>query len=236
MRKGTNGLPAPGLIRTFVAGAANPVDLQTSPSGELFYVDFDGGTIRRIRYVGSSGALPVPWAAQDIGTVGRAGSAAESGGTFTVTGAGADIWGSRDAFQFVYQPLSGDGTITARVATIQNTHSWAKAGVMICESLAADSRHALVALTRGNGVAFQRRRTTGGTSVHTAGNTAAQAPYWVRLERSGNTLRAYQSVDGSTWTLVGSDAISMAADVYIGLAVTSHNATVLNTSTFDNVR
>ena len=48
MRAGTSGLPAPGLLRTFVAGAANPVDIQISPSGELFYVDLDGGTIRRI--------------------------------------------------------------------------------------------------------------------------------------------------------------------------------------------
>jgi len=50
MQKGGNGLPAPGLIRTFVAGAANPVNLETGPAGDLFYVDFDGGTIRRIIY------------------------------------------------------------------------------------------------------------------------------------------------------------------------------------------
>jgi glucose/arabinose dehydrogenase/PKD repeat protein len=50
MLKGTNGLPAPGLIRTFAAGAANPVNLETGPDGDLFYVDFDGGTIRRISY------------------------------------------------------------------------------------------------------------------------------------------------------------------------------------------
>ena len=50
MPKGTNGLPAPGQIKTFVAGAANPVNLEIGPGGDLFYVDFDGGTIRRIRY------------------------------------------------------------------------------------------------------------------------------------------------------------------------------------------
>ena len=50
MPKGTNGLPAPGQIKTFVAAAANPVNLETGPGGDLFYVDFDGGTIRRIRY------------------------------------------------------------------------------------------------------------------------------------------------------------------------------------------
>jgi PKD repeat protein len=50
MQKGADGKPAPGLIRTFVAGAANPVNVENGPGGDLFYVDFDGGTIRRIRY------------------------------------------------------------------------------------------------------------------------------------------------------------------------------------------
>jgi glucose/arabinose dehydrogenase/PKD repeat protein len=50
MLKGADGHPAQGQIRTFAAGAANPVNLETGPGGDLFYVDFDGGTIRRIRY------------------------------------------------------------------------------------------------------------------------------------------------------------------------------------------
>ena len=50
MPKGTDGRPAPGLVRTFVSGAANPVNLENGPGGDLFYVDFDGGTIRRISY------------------------------------------------------------------------------------------------------------------------------------------------------------------------------------------
>jgi glucose/arabinose dehydrogenase len=54
MPKGTNGLPAPGQIKTFVAGAANPVNLEIGPGGDLFYVDFDGGTIRRVRYFSSN--------------------------------------------------------------------------------------------------------------------------------------------------------------------------------------
>ena len=54
MPKGADGNPAPGLVRTFVAGAANPVNLQIGPTGELFYVDFDGGTVRRISYASSN--------------------------------------------------------------------------------------------------------------------------------------------------------------------------------------
>jgi glucose/arabinose dehydrogenase len=54
MQKGADGKPAPGLIRTFAAGAANPVNLENGPGGDLFYVDFDGGTIRRIRYASAT--------------------------------------------------------------------------------------------------------------------------------------------------------------------------------------
>ncbi|HEU4491473.1 MAG TPA: PQQ-dependent sugar dehydrogenase [Jiangellales bacterium] len=58
MLKGADGKPAPGQIRTFVAGAANPVNLETSPGGDLFYVDFDGGTIRRIHFVSETNTPP----------------------------------------------------------------------------------------------------------------------------------------------------------------------------------
>ena len=61
------------------------------------------------------------------------------------------------------------------------------------------------------------------------------APYWVKLVRSASTFTGYSSPDGVTWTLVGSQTISMAANVYIGLPVTSHNNTVLCTATLDNV-
>ena len=75
--------------------------------------------------------LPAPWTSADVGAVGKTGSASASAGTFTVAGAGADIWGASDAFRFAYIQLPGDGTIVARVATVQNVAAWTKAGVMI---------------------------------------------------------------------------------------------------------
>ena len=85
----------------------------------------------------TAGGLPSPWVTGDIGAVGATGSATYSSGTFTVIGSGIDLWGTADALRYVYQPISGDCTIIARVATIQNTMPWAQAGVMIRESLAA---------------------------------------------------------------------------------------------------
>jgi len=178
--------------------------------------------------------LPPPWDDQDIGSPALSGDATYSTGTFTLVGSGADIWNNADAFHFAYRPLNGDGTVVARVTSVQNTDPWAKAGVMIRESLAAGSKHAFMAITPGNGAAFQRRTATDGASVNTAG-AVVTAPYWVRLVRAGTLFTASQSADGVTWTTVGSETISMTTSVYVGLALTAHNNAVLNTSSFTDV-
>jgi regulation of enolase protein 1 (concanavalin A-like superfamily) len=178
--------------------------------------------------------LPSPWAQADIGAVPIAGSASYSSGTFTITGSGADIWGTADAFHYVYQALNGDGSLRVRVASIQNVNSWSKAGVMIRETLDAGSKHAFMLTSAAKGIAFQRRETTAGTSVNTVGSFAAP-PRWIRLDRTGDTFTAYESADGLSWTLVGTDTIPMASSVYIGLAVTSHNTSASTTSEIDSV-
>jgi hypothetical protein len=53
----------------------------------------------------------------------------------------------------------------------------------------------------------------------------------VALERAGNTVTAYASTDGAGWTLVGSDTIAMAADVYVGVAVSSHTTAAAASAT-----
>jgi phosphatidylserine/phosphatidylglycerophosphate/cardiolipin synthase-like enzyme len=178
--------------------------------------------------------LPSPWVQADIGAVPIAGSASDSSGTFTITGSGADIWGTADAFHYVYQPLTGDGSIRARVASVQNASTWSKAGVMIRETLDAGSTHAFVLVSAAKGVAFQRRETTAGASVSTSGSASAP-PRWVRLDRTGNTFTAYESVDGVQWTVVGTDTIPMAATVNVGLAVTSHTTSASTTAVLDSV-
>jgi regulation of enolase protein 1 (concanavalin A-like superfamily) len=120
------------------------------------------------------------------------------------------------------------------VASVQNVASWVKAGVMIRETLSPGSAHAFMLVSAAKGVAFQRRTVTGGTSTSTAGSLST-APRWVKLVRSADTFSAYESGDGTTWTLVGTDTIPMAATVYVGLAVTSHNTSASATCTFDGV-
>ena len=81
-------------------------------------------------------SLPSPQKDADIGPPPLAGSATFRLGTYTVTGSGNDIWGQEDQFNFVYQPITGDVDVSARVASLQGSSTWAKAGVMIRESLA----------------------------------------------------------------------------------------------------
>jgi hypothetical protein len=109
-----------------------------------------------------------------------------------------------------------------------------KAGVMVRESLTAGSPHAFMLMSAAKGAAFQRRQSTGGLSVGTAGALSA-AVRWVKLQRSGNVFSAYESADGTTWTPVGTDTISMGPNVYVGLAVTSHATSASATCTFDAV-
>ncbi|MDB6018213.1 MAG: hypothetical protein JWR19_2702 [Pedosphaera sp.] len=179
--------------------------------------------------------LPSPWVDQDIGNVGVAGNASYSTGTFTIQASGDDIWNTADAFHFVFQPMNGDGQIVARVTNVQNTDGWAKAGVMIRETLTANSREVSMFMAASQGASFQRRVSTGGVSTDTT-TTGVFAPYWVKLVRSGNTFTGYRSSDGNTWVLVGSDTVAMGSAAYVGLAVTAHNNTVINTSALDNVQ
>jgi fibronectin type 3 domain-containing protein len=179
--------------------------------------------------------LPAPWIDADIGSPGLAGSGSYLAGTFTLKGGGADIWNASDQFNYLYQPLTGDGTIIARVATEQNTNGWAKAGVMIRESLAANATDVFEAVTPGNGYAFQYRTATGASASWPGSSISGTAPEWVKLVRSGSTFTGYVSADGTNWTQAGSITVSMASNVYVGLALTAHDNTQLNTSTFDNV-
>ena len=160
-------------------------------------------------------------------------------GTYTMTASGADIWAvngvEADEFHFAYKMLNGAGSIVAKVQSIENTNTWAKAGVMIRETLDPDSAHAMMVVTPGSGVSFQRRPGTGQTSLDTT-TTAITAPYWVKLERSiSGGFTAYHSANGSTWTMQGTENVPMGSNVYIGLAVTSHDAALTCRAVFSNV-
>lgn len=180
----------------------------------------------------SAQAVPSPWVAADIGAPAVAGSTTYASGVFTVRAAGTDIWGTSDQFRFVYQPITGDAEVIARVDSVTNADPWSKAGVMIRSSLSPGSAHGLVLVSSGKGTAFQRRTASGGVSTYTLGPSA---PRWVRAIRQGTKVTAFTSTDGQTWSRIGSDTIALGSVAYLGLAVTSHNPSALTTAGLSNV-
>jgi regulation of enolase protein 1 (concanavalin A-like superfamily) len=180
-------------------------------------------------------ALPTGQQAIDIGAPSIAGSSSYRNGVYTITAAGADIGGTSDQFRFVYQQASGDLNIVARVSSLERIRSWTKAGVMVRETLAANSRHAMALMSGTRGYSFQWRLDAGGVVDNMLGGSGA-TPGWVRLVRTGQTFEAFSSGDGVTWTSIGRQAVAMANTVYVGLAVTSQTTSRTATATFDGVK
>jgi len=164
-------------------------------------------------------------------------------GTYTITATGWDIAGTADAFHYAYKTLTGVGSIEAQVLSVANTDQWAKAGVMIRETLDAGSKFAAVYITPGMGCRFQVRRDTdidvvSDSSIATNEQIAITAPYWVKLERdiAGN-FNAYYSSNGTTWQAMAWNPqnILMNSNVYIGLALSAHNADATCEAQYSNV-
>ena len=180
-------------------------------------------------------ALPSGWNDADIGSPGEAGSASYSNGTYTVSGGGTDVWGTSDQFNYAYQSVTGNATIIAEVNSQTNSSGWAKAGIMVRDSTAANGAYAYVFISPSNGVDFQYRTADGATAQWTGQLTGIVAPEYLKLVISGSTITAYASSDGVNWTEVGSVTMTLPSTVDVGLAVTAHNNAALSTATFSNV-
>ena len=175
------------------------------------------------------------WTAAEVGSMRARGSFTRTNDTFIVAGSGADIWFQGDGFEFVSKPLNGDGSLTARVVKMDQTDPWAKAGVMIRESLEPDAKYAMAFATPANGIAFQQRNDTGGQASSIIISPGLAAPRWFRLTRQGDLFTAYSSADGTLWKKMGSTTFSMGNQVLAGLAVCSHNDGTLCQAQFDHV-
>jgi autotransporter-associated beta strand protein len=184
----------------------------------------------------------------DVGATGLAGSAVYSNGSWTVKGAGADIpvpvLQSKDAFNFAFQKVSGDIAIVARIVSMDNTDVAAKAGIMFRESLSDDATFTGLFMQPNNRTASTWRNAVAWSKTNISWNNpprgyldhyVAGRPYWLKMEKIGSRITAYHSFDSISWTCLSAVEIPMAEPLYVGLCVSSHNTSALNTAVFDGV-
>ncbi len=153
-----------------------------------------------------------------------------------------------DSFAFERQPLTGNGAITARVVALTGEHAdfsngraqvgsglvpglaaWAKAGIIIKQSIHQGSAYAAMMVTGSNGVRMQYNYT--GDIAGLPGKVSAANPRWLRLTRSGDMITGYDSANGTHWTKVGTVQLAgLPSTVQVGMFATSPNYTVTQNS------
>ena len=184
----------------------------------------------------AGGVLPSGWYDAEIGSATKTAGASCSGTTWTVTGAGTSIGAStKDVFNYAYQLLTGDGTISARVDGQTLTATAAQAAIMFRNGTSYDAAFVSVSVTPSSGVKLLYRDKNGGTLYSTV-VLGVTAPVWVKLVRSCNYFSGYYSTDGTTWAQIGSAVqVNMNETSAVGFAATSGASSTLNTATFSNV-
>jgi len=154
-----------------------------------------------------------------------------------------------DSFSFARQPLTGNGSITARVIALKGDNAngnggpqpagggggvprlvpWAKAGIIIKQSTHQGSAYAAMMVTGSHGVQLQYNYT--GDIAGLPGSVSAAHPRWLRLTRSGETITGYDSADGTHWTQVGTVRLSgLHSTVQVGMFTTSPSYTIIQNS------
>ena len=122
-------------------------------------------------------------------------------GTWTIHGNGVDIWATSDQFRYVWQPITGDTLLSARVTAQANTDVTAQAGLLFCQSVDPATPFYELIVMLGGGLAVQYRVATGpytGQLVTLSGTV----PAYTEVARQGNRFSASTSTDGANWSLV----------------------------------
>ena len=185
-------------------------------------------------------SLPEPWLQSDIGSVKYPGRADFTENFITVNGGGNDFWNTSDSGHFVYQEINSDKEIIAKVEMLDPSWYWAKAALMIRETMASDSKMAHICLTKmdannTNGAQFISRSNTGDSTPVEGKYTYRMFPSYLKLIRIGDAFDGYWSSDGETWERVGNATISMNQTCYIGLGVTANNNDRFSGAVFSDV-
>jgi len=236
-----------GVTWTLVPGSTQALSLPQPLLGGLAITSHNQGTASTVtldtvsvaagEYPAPGQVCPTGYSCADIGAVTPPGSQTESGSAWTVQAGGPDIWGTADAFHYLWAPLAANGSVTAQVSSVTAADPWAKAGVMVRATTDPGSPYYAVYVTGGNGVVVQERTAQGVAAVQLASAPGA-APEYVEVTRTGTVYAAATSTNGTTWTAVPGSVSTLAnltGSLLAGAASTSHSPTALSTVGFNNV-
>jgi regulation of enolase protein 1 (concanavalin A-like superfamily) len=188
----------------------------------------------------------------DIGALTKAGSATLINEELEITAGGADIWGKHDEFHFSYKKLKGDFDLSVQIKNLSAANKYTKAGIMARTSLSDSSQHVFFQVFPDNssrnknngGCEFQYRSEIAAEmkaiypDLKTAGNQfdVSFPNTWIRLKRKGDVFESYFSNDEINWKLYSTFTLKMPGDLFVGLAVTSHNTNDFTKSRFAVIR
>jgi tetratricopeptide (TPR) repeat protein len=163
---------------------------------------------------------------------------------FSLPEPSSKMWHVCDEIHFAHKTLNGDGSIIARIESIDNANWQTKVGVMIRNTLEPSAENAAVLVTPLDSVVFQyRTRQLGATRSVYSDHGKITLPYWIKLTRKGNRFTVQHSGDGTNWHTMhnensGPDSsieIPMNETVYIGLAIISQNSAHSTEARISNV-
>ena len=236
-----------GVTWTAVPGSAVAMTLQTNYLDGLAVTSHDTSRLSTVGLstvkIGTTSTEPpgvcsAAYTCVDIGSATPAGTQVQTPTTWTIQGGGGDIAGTSDQFRFIAQALAGDGTVSARLASLTNTNPWSKAGIMLRADTTAGAAYYALMLTPGNGLVVQYRNAAGAVTNQPVLLSGPAAPLYLSITRTGTTFSASTSSDGVTWTVVSGSSVALSGltgSLLAGMAVTSHDTSQLATATFSAV-
>ncbi len=167
-----------------------------------------------------------------------AGNFSETDNQIEINSSGLDIWNTADDFFFVYQAVCGNFQITTKMESMENSGVWAKAGLMVRESLDPESVYGLIATFQpenNTGTCFQAR-TAEGTNSQSIGCASVNTNTWYRMTRTGNQITTEYSTNGTEWEQISSIEMDLSNMVLLGLAATSFDTGQTGNVVFSNTQ
>lgn len=172
----------------------------------------------------------------DVGNPALAGSAVYDSGQkqYTVSGGGANMWGQKDEFHYVWRHVSGDFSLIATVRFPKaEPPSHRKAALMARQNL-DDNAAYIDAVIHGSGLTELQFRDTNGDVTH-AVNFPINGPIRFELERKANWFTMYAANEGQPLQELGSYSLKLSNPIYLGLAVCAHNSNDVETAVFSDI-